>query len=118
VIFLTGCSFLTPKEKIKYVYPETFAFRLQNIAIDGNITPIKPYNLNGKINLSKDNKSVVMSVKTWIELREDSKRRRELNFLLRKNLNMFILGYKQYENDIKKYIEWSKKWKQTSISKD
>jgi len=102
-----GCSSLSPKEKIKIVVPEKREFVKIEVEKFKELEEIKPINLKGKLSfLDETNSSVVMSVNTWIAIRENNNQKDTKLKKLELRKYIYKKSYESYGKQIARHMGW------------
>ena len=109
LIFLTGCSFLSPHEKIKIIVPTERIFVKIKVEKFEPLEKIEPIDLTGKLSFTDDtNSSVKMPVDIWVRIRKNNNKKDTQ--LKKRELREYIYkkSYEAYDRQIAKHMKWER----------
>ena len=105
--FLTGCSFLSPKEKIKIIVPVKREFVKIEVKPFAPLEKIEPIELTGKLSFTDDtNSSVSIPVDIWMKIRENNSKKDTQ--LKKREIREYVYkkSYESYGEQIARHMGW------------
>jgi len=105
MIFLVGCT--SKAVETVFIEPKKFEF----VPIDVNVSEVSKapvIYLEGKIKFLNDsNKSIVMSVDTWLQIRDVSEKKKKIIIRLRRHKLMYRKALNGVNRQIRRYLNAS-----------